>query len=299
MIGASVAVIVVARDGGRMLSDCIDALRATQNADFEIVLVDNASSDGSVEACHERVDALVSLPANRGFAGGVNAGIDYHARRGVPASVYALVNQDCRVAPDWLAPLVERLRDDFRVAVAGARIYEEDGRTLQHAGATIAANGLTEHLGRGSSDDLAHREPRDVDYVTGAVCAFTRETWQAHGPFDERYFPAYFEEVDFCVRLRKAGLRIVYEPRSEAVHGEASVLGRQTAGYLRAYHNNRMRFAATHLLVRGRVLAVLHAELTWLFSRRSAAEVCPALSAYLSLPRLVRESLRDRASLRP
>jgi GT2 family glycosyltransferase len=299
MIGARVAVIVVAHNGGGMLSDCIDALRATENADFEIVLVDNASSDGSVEACRERVEALVPLTVNRGFAGGVNAGIDYHVRCRAPANVYALVNQDCRVAPGWLAPLVERLRDDSRVAVVGARIYDEDGRTLQHAGATIAANGLTEHLGRGSSDDFAHREPRDVDYVTGAVCAFSRETWRTHGPFDERYFPAYFEEVDFCVRSRKAGMRIVYEPRSKAVHREASVLGLETVGYLRAYHANRMRFAATHLLVRGRILAALRAELTWLFSRRSAAEVRPALLAYLTLPRVIRESFSERASLRP
>jgi GT2 family glycosyltransferase len=297
LIGPRVAVVVVAHNGGTMLSACIDALRATEFADFEIVVVDNASSDGSVRACRERVDEILPLEVNRGFAGGVNAGIEHHLRRGPPADVYALVNQDCRVAPQWLAPLVERLRSDARVAVVGARIYDDDERTLQHAGATIAANGLTEHLGRGSSDSLAHREPRDVDYVTGAVCAFTRATWQAHGPFDERFFPAYFEEVDFCVRSRNAGMRIVYEPRSEAVHREASVLGRQTKSYLRVYHANRMRFAAKHLLVRGHILATLHAELIWLCSRRSATEVRPALSAYLALPRLIRESRRERAGL--
>lgn len=292
-----VAVIVVAHNGGATLSACVDALRATAFPNVEIVVVDNASSDGSVIACRERVDAILSLDANRGFAGGVNAGIEHHRSLRAPADVYALVNQDCRVAPQWLAPLVERLLSDARVAVVGARIYDDDGCTLQHAGARIAANGLTEHLGRGSTDSLAHREPRDVDYVTGAVCAFTRETWLAHGPFDERFFPAYFEEVDFCVRSRKAGMRVVYEPRSEALHREAGVLGRQTARYLHAYHANRMRFAAKHLLVRGRILATLHAELTWLCSRRSVTEVRPALSAYRRLPRLIRESRRERAGV--
>ena len=294
MTAPRVAVIVVAHNGGASLEACLVALRAGTYAPLDIVLVDNASSDGSIEPCRGRADLVLANASNLGFAGGVNAGIADYERSGARVEVYALVNQDCVVDRAWLAPLVARLGAEPRVAVVGARIYEPDGRTLQHAGARIAANGLTEHVGRGVVDPGAHRQPLDVDYVTGAVCAFRRETWARHGPFDERYFPAYFEEVDFCTRCRADGLRVVYEPASEAVHAEASVLGRNSPRYLRAYHASRMRYAVAHLLVRGKALAALRAEAAWLVRRRSIDEVRPALAAYGTLPRLLLETRRTR-----
>ena len=294
---ARVAAIVVAYDGGPDLEACLLALRRSTYPSLQVVLVDNASSDGSIAPCRHLADSVLDLERNRGFAGGVNAGISWCERSDAPADVYALLNQDCFVAKDWLEPLVARLCDES-VGVAGARIYARDGCTLQHAGARIAANGLTEHFGRGVVDPSAHRETRDVDYVTGAVCAFRRETWIQHGPLDERYFPAYFEEADFCARCRDHALRIVYEPACEAVHAEASVLGRDSSGYLRAYHAGRMRYAATHLLVRGKTLAALRAEAAWLMRRRSLGELRPALAAYGRLPRLLLETRRERRSAR-
>ena len=288
MRGASVAVVVVAHDGGSGLASCIAALRATVYRDYELVVVDNASSDASIASSGAWASEVLALETNRGFAGGVNAGIAFHDQRFGSADVYALVNQDCVVAPGWLDPLVARLGGDRRVAVVGARLYDADGRTLQHAGATIAANGLTQHIGRGCADPTVYREARDVDYVTGALCAFTAEAWRAFGPLDEEYYPAYFEEVDFCARCRRGGYRIVYEPSCEGLHAEASVLGAGSDAYLRAYHAGRMRFAAAHLLVRGRCLSALAAEAAWLLSLRHLDEIRPALAAYRALPRLLR-----------
>ncbi len=292
MSGSRVAAVVVAHDGGAALRVCLHALRKSSYRELDIVLVDNASSDHGVASARELADLVLPLESNRGFAGGVNAGIAGYEQQGGRAEIFALVNQDCIVSERWLEPLVSRLANETSVGVVGARIYDSDGKTLQHAGARIAANGLTEHLGRGSVDPRAHRDARDVDYVTGAVCAFRRTTWARHGPLDAGYFPAYFEEVDFCARCRAGGLRVVYEPASEALHAEASVLGRDSSRYLRAYHAGRMRYAATHLLVRGRALAALRAEAAWLLKLRTMHEVRPVLAAYRALPALMLASRR-------
>ena len=293
-----VAAVVVAYNGGEALARCVAALRATRYRRLEVLVVDNASSDGSAERLESQEVALLRLPANRGFAGGVNAGIRHHATDRGAADIYALINQDCLVAPGWLGPLVITLMAKPEVAVVGARLYAEDGRTLQHAGARVAANGLTQHLGRGATGPSAYGACADVDYVTGALCAFTHETWRRHGPFDERFFPAYYEEVDFCLRCRRAGRRVVYVPESEAIHLEGSVLGVGTSAFLSAYHAGRMRFAVQHLLVRGRALAALRAELAWLRSLRRPREILPAVAAYASLPRLFYERRRDASARR-
>lgn len=291
---ARVAAIVVAYNGGEALTRCVAALRASVYRGLDVVVVDNASSDDSIAPLDGRGADIVRLAENRGFAGGVNAGIEYHVVHRGGADIYALVNQDCLVAPGWLGSLVVTLMGEPGVAVVGARLYAEDGLTLQHAGARVAANGLTEHIGRGELDTASYVVRADVDYVTGALCAFTLETWRRHGPFDERFFPAYFEEVDFCARCRRAGRRIVYVPESEGVHLEGHVLGVGSRAFLKAYHAGRVRFAVEHLLVRGRLLRALRAEAGWLLSLRRWHEIVPVLVAYTALPKLLYERRRDR-----
>lgn len=288
-MSVGVTAVVVAYNGGSLLGDCIRALLASSYRGLDVVVVDNASSDGSVEALRASSDARVrflGLPRNLGFAAGVNAGISFARSDGSSdrAAIYALVNQDCIVRPGWLEPLVEVLVVDPEVAVAGARLYEPDDRTLQHAGGVILANGMTEHLGRGSTDPDAFREPRDVDYVTAALCAFREDVWERFGPFDEGFRPVYYEEADFCVRCRRAGLRTLYVPASEAVHFEASSSERGSAVYLHRYHRSRMRFAVRHLLCAGSAGAALRAELAWLGRQRTLAQIVPALRAYLRVP---------------
>jgi len=230
---------------------------------------------------------VLRMTRNLGFAGGVNAGLEYLGGElsRDPGHVVVLVNQDCMVGAGAIAALVSRLTSNARIGVVGARILAPDGRTLQHAGGWIYDNGLTEHVGRGMPDCALFWSPRDVEYVTGALCAFRASTWYALGRFDERYHPAYFEEVDFCLRAWHAGLRVVYEPASVAIHAEASSSGGALSPlFLRRYHRNRMRFLARHRLRRGSLLRTMAAEIRWLAGRRRMSEVWPAVRAYASLP---------------
>jgi len=302
-VAPRVTAVVVTWRGEQWIESCLRALLATHYDALDVLVVDNGGRDsaaavsriansGGVAAarCGGRV-AVLALERNFGFAGGANRGIALAAARG--ADIVALVNQDCIVDADWLAPLVSTLIHDRDVGVVGATLFDDDGVTLQHAGGVVAANGLTSHIGRGNRRAKAVAASainHDVDYVCGALIALRVDTWKRLGPLDERYFPAYFEEVDFCVRAREAGLRVLYVPASQGRHAEAcSSDGASSSLYLRRYHRSRLRFVAHHLLGSGSASAWLRAELNWLLRLRRWREIAPVLAAYGQLPRLLAE----------
>jgi GT2 family glycosyltransferase len=295
--GARVVAVVPVFMGEAVLSRCLDALLATGDH-LSIVVADDGSTDASLSIARRHAAPsngrilVLALGRNHGFAGAINRGVEAAMAAFGPA-VLVLVNQDCFVKAGWLAPLVEALADPL-VAAAGARLLEADGATLQHAGARIEPNGLTAHIGRGARDDRAHRDACDVDYVCGALFALRTETWKRFGPFDEAYAPAYFEEVDFCVRARREGLRTVYVPTSEAVHAEASTSPSPRAFYGR-YHRSRLRFVVLHLVREHGAAAWLRSELLWLARLRDRDQLGPLLRAYARVPGLLLEQRRARA----
>lgn len=294
-VAPRVTAVVVAYQGEAWIDECLRALLATRYPALNVLVVDNGG-DGAVGAAvagyQGRVGRL-ALERNYGFAGGANRGI---AAAAGGADIVALVNQDCVVDRDWLWPLVTSLAEDPGVGVVGASLFDSDGVTLQHAGGVVKANGLTAHLGRGQRGPSVQAERRDVDYVCGALIALRVQTWAGLGPFDEGYFPAYFEEVDWCIRVRAAGLRVVYVPDSRARHAEAgSSAGALSKLYLQRYHRSRIRFVARHLLARGERAAWLRAEAVWLASLRRWQDIAPVLGAYARLPRLLATLRRERA----
>jgi GT2 family glycosyltransferase len=295
--------VVVAYDGGPQLELCVRALLDCGYGALDIVVVDNAGREKALErlAPHEQYVDVVRMQRNLGFAGAVNAGIAHLRRAYSPRvdDVLVLVNQDCIVLPGAIGSLVSRVTSDRRIGIVGARLLHPVDRTIQHAGGTIDENGLTRHLGRGSPDGPSFSIPRDVDYVTGALLGLRVGTWLLLGPLDDRYWPLYFEEVDYCVRARHAGLRVVYEPLCVALHADGGSSGGAESGvFLRRYHRSRMRFLARHRLRRGLLLRTLAAELRWLAAQRRVSHVVPALRAYATLP-LDLAATRRRSSSRP
>lgn len=291
--GAPVAIVPVL-DGAKWIDACVGALM--QEPSVRVLLVDDGSGDDSVAVATRLADTsggrvrVLALGRNHGFAAAVSRGVEACLAWNDAPSLLLLVNQDCIVRPGFLGPLREALRDP-RVAVAGARLYEADGVTLQHAGARIHANGLTSHVGRGVRDESFAREAADFDYVCGALMALRAETWTRLGGLDERYFPAYFEEADFCARARAKGMRVVYVPDSEAVHGEASCSSPDV--FLARYHRSRLRFVVRRLWPEAGLLRWLRAEAAWLRNLRGASQWKPVLRAYLRVPALLVERLFD------
>lgn len=198
-----VRVLVVNYNSGAWLARCLESLRRQSMQDFEVVVVDNASTDGSF--CLPAGDPrFTALPQDRnlGFAAGNNL-----AAQGAQAIWLALLNPDAEAAPDWLSQLLaeaERHRD--YVIFGSTQLRADDPKTLDGTGDCLSAYGLSWRSG--------YNHPRstvlpsgEVFAACGAACMIRRDWFERLGGLDERFF-CYMEDVDLCFRARLLGVRV-------------------------------------------------------------------------------------------
>lgn len=191
---------------------CVESILATDYQDFAVVVVDNGSVDGTSEALAARFgDRVVTIrhPENRGYAGGNNSGIRWAMERG--AAYVCLVNNDARVEPGYLRAMVDAALADSRIAAIGSRNLElEDPRRLWGAfGELTWGPFIVRTAGQGQADGPSWRVRRDVDWVIGNGSLWSCAAIAEVGLLDEELF-AYHDDVDWCVRFRRAGYRVVY-----------------------------------------------------------------------------------------
>jgi GT2 family glycosyltransferase len=233
---ARVAVVIVTCGAWTWTRRALEALYR-YTPDVEVVVVDNASPDGTPERLRQEVEGMrvVANGDNVGFARAANQGAEL-----VGGELVAFLNNDALVHRGWLAPLVEALDRDARVAAAGPRLLNLDG-SLQEAGALIARDGSTWSYGYGDDPDRPeYRFPRVVDYAAGACLLVRRAALLECGGFADAYSPAYYEDVDLCFALAARGLRTAYEPRSLVTHARH---GSGDAAHARALsRRNRVTF---------------------------------------------------------
>jgi GT2 family glycosyltransferase len=240
--------IIVNFNGGDALLRCIASLRRSDFGARPLLVVDNASRDGSplkLRARFPDVETIVS-PENVGFAAGVNAGLKRLLAREV--ATILLVNPDTEVAADFFAPLARAVAEG--AAIAGPKLVSPAPKTAAGSPGSpppprrIWAAGGAVTFGRNVATLFGHREldrgqhdrPRDVTFLPGTVWLVARPLFEQVGPLDEGFF-CYVEDVDFCLRAAAGGARLRYEPRSLVVHeGSAASGGGYTA--LRKYLNS-------------------------------------------------------------
>ncbi len=212
-------IVLVNWNGKEVTLDCLASLRAVTFPGVKIVVVDNASSDGSVQAFTERYPevTLLSQKENLRFAGGNNVGICHALLHGADAVM--LLNNDTLVDPGVLAPMVERLFSDPAVGVVAPKIfYADDYDRLWFTGGEISFwTGTMRHTGIRECDRGQFDSPRDIAYATGCCLLTRREVIEKVGLLDDTYF-MYAEDADWCMRVRRAGYRILYEPRARVWH---------------------------------------------------------------------------------
>ncbi len=290
-----VSVIVLGFNGRAYLERCLDSVLAQDYPRFEIIYVDNASHDGSAQLVADRYATIrrIENQRNLGYAGGNNIGID-HAR----GDILFLVNQDVELEPDCLSALASALACDPRVGIAGCKIFDSDGITLQHAGGVLGPSGLSEHIGRGERDIGQYASVAEREYVTGAAIAIRRSVWTACGPLDPAYFPAYYEETDLCVSARSRGFRVIFVPNARLIHHEAASTGKTSPAHNFAYHRNRVRFVLK-TYPPGRILRQsIPYEISWILHSMPPSHARPLIAAYvrglLALPWLTTRRLRQR-----
>jgi len=305
MRASDATVVIVTYNSADVVDDCLNSLRVLRKAPAEVVVIDNASRDHSAQVVAQRHPwvRLIRQPRNLGFGGACNLGLAM-AR----TAFTVLLNPDTQVETDWLEALGAALAIDPRIGIAGSKILELDGRTVQHLGGIVHGNGLTDHVGRGQLDTPAVAGADavvDCDYVTGASMALRREMLRHIGGFDSGFFPAYFEETDLCWRARKGGWRVVVAQASRLRHIESAASGRMSGDFLQRYHRNRVRFVLKNYSLRELCQRFWPAERDWIRSG-NAAESLPAIRlawrrAALTLPAILWSRIRGgpRLPLQP
>jgi GT2 family glycosyltransferase len=254
-VTASASVIIPVHNGAPFLGRCLDALAAQRGAPCRVIAVDNASADGSAALIAARFPHVMLLRNQRnvGFSAACNQGLRWAFQTadrrpqtaGAHTDVCVLLNQDTEVEPDWLAALIDAMEGEPRAGAVGCKIFGYDG-LLQHVGGELSEPRATQRLlGLGEPDEGQYDAPAERTYVSGAAVALRAEALRDVGLFDERFSPAYMEEVDLCRRLALGGWKVLYEPRARVRHFEhgspLTIVPR-----LRLLHRNRLRFVFKH-----------------------------------------------------
>ena len=212
---------------------CMQSLLEFADVSYELIIVDNNSTDETAKLLDKLSNAtIIRNTENLGFVKAVN-----QAGEAANGEYILLLNNDALIEMNTLSNALQVIDEDETIGAVGAKIKLLDGST-QEAGSIIWNDGACLGYGRGKSpDDYEFMFQRDVDYCSGAFLLFRSSSFNALDGFDIDYAPAYYEESDFCIRLQKQGLRIVYVPTSQITHYEfASSGGMEGAKKLQAEH---------------------------------------------------------------
>lgn len=272
-----VAVVILNYNTPHFLRQFLPAVCSAQYGNMNIFVADNGSTDDSIQAVQvlnlegipnmrglDRI-RVIALPQNYGFAQGYNEALAHEKLTAADEDAakkaqhflgstegdydyYALINSDCRVTPNWIQPLVEMMEKDPTIAVAQPKLLSyTKKRKFEYAG---AGGGWIDALGyafsRGRVFDFIEKDRKQYDtaeeifWATGAAMFVRADIWHKFGGFDGDYF-AHWEEIDFCWRVKRAGYKVVVNPKSVVRH-----VGGGTMSYLsprKTYLNFRNNFA--------------------------------------------------------
>jgi GT2 family glycosyltransferase len=215
----SVSIIVVNWNGGTDTLLCLKSLSAVNYPIFELLVVDNGSTDGSPILVRDQFPHVIVLrnQENLGFTGANNLGIRWAMNRG--ADYVLLLNNDTEVEPDFLRLMVAVTESDPTIGAAGPLIYYHSQPTIiWSAGGIIEWHGRTRMIELDQPDKgQLGKGHRRVDYVTGCALLIKTVVLSQVGLLDDRFF-AYYEETELCYRIRQAGFKIVNVSESKIWH---------------------------------------------------------------------------------
>jgi GT2 family glycosyltransferase len=254
-MSVDLSISIANRDRSDLLRDCIESIRkSTHRISYEIIVVDNASSDGSAAMLRERFPEVTVIESSepRGYGASHNQG--YAASRG---RYFLILNNDMVVHDGAFDVMHERISRDDSIGLIGCRLRNPDG-TLQISCArestvsrTIASDlmpgvGLMETLGlREWMSSWAHDEERAVDVVQGSCMMLPRALIEQIGLFDEQ-FEFFREEFDLCRRVRLAGKKVWFTPAGEITHFGGQTMKSYRAEAQQTYFESRYKYFRKH-----------------------------------------------------
>lgn len=227
-----ISVVVLNYNGRRYLKRCISSLSVQSYGDFEVIVVDNGSTDESVEylKTHFPQVKIVRNEYNLGFAGGINAGIE-HAE----GKYILTLNNDTQADMNFVERLAEAMDSDKAVGMCASKMLVPDGR-INSTGICLSRSGAAWDRGMFEPDEGQYEELEEVFGPCAGAALYRKEMLDEIGLFDEDFF-LYMEDVDLAFRARLAGWRCIYVPGAEVYHFHGG-----TAGFgsdLAVYYGNR------------------------------------------------------------
>lgn len=219
MHAPSVAIILVNWNGYEHSSQCLKSLRKVDYSNFKVVLVDNASQDGSGQRLAKEFEevAFIQNAENLGFTGGNNAGIEYAVAHKFDYTM--LLNNDTVVEPDFLKILVDRIESNTKVAAIQPKIlyltkrekiWNAGGRYLQISGSPLT-------IGENKVDSGQYDAARETDWITGCCFMVRTSVIREVGMLTTKFF-IYYEDVDWSLRIREYGYSLFFEPKAVIYH---------------------------------------------------------------------------------
>jgi GT2 family glycosyltransferase len=228
----TVAVVILNWNGGEDILDCLQSVFESTHKAIAVAIVDNGSVDGSTKEIRSRYPEVhfIVNSQNLGFARGSNQGMRWALGEGI--QYVLLLNGDARLGPDAVAELLAVTQEEEDSVVACPRIYLEGSDRLWFAyGIVKLWAGLFQNPAFNQTDSAEWSEPRDMEYASGCCMLIPAKILRQAGMLDESFF-AYCEDIDFSLRVRKAGFRLRYVPSALLWHGSSGQTNRtRTARY--------------------------------------------------------------------
>lgn len=237
----AVSIIVVLYNRAELTLQCLYSILKSQTASYEVVIVDNASTDETGALLNRIKGAhIIRNSQNLHYLHACK-----QASQRASGRYLLFVNNDAQPEPQSISAAMRTLMSSDDIGAVGGKIILPDG-TLQEAGSIVWQEGSCRGYGRGSSSlDPSFMFKRDVDYCSAAFLMTHRDLFLACEGFDEAYLPAYYEDTDYCVRLWQRGKRVVYDPDVVVIHHESASSGSLEA-VLNLQASHQGVFAARH-----------------------------------------------------
>jgi GT2 family glycosyltransferase len=227
------SILLILYNRAELTLECLKSIRQSESSDYEIIVIDNASTDYTQQLL-QKIEGvtIVTNTDNKHFVEGVNQAASISKGENI-----LLLNNDTTITPSSISYAEETL-DKPGVGAVGSRIIKLDG-TLQEAGCFLLSNAKCHAYGSGEDPlDFRYLFERSVDYCSGAFLLTKRSLFNSLGGLDASFAPAYFEDVDYCVRLSSAGYEIKYDPRCVVIHVENGSSSKEEAKDLQVRNRN-------------------------------------------------------------
>lgn len=281
--------------GADCISECIQSILDTTGADIEIVVVDNASSDSSVQIIRTNLPSvrLIQMNSNVGYGEACNVGA-----RSAHGSYLVFLNNDTVVREGWLSELISALKDGRNGAVCCKVTLPGTPERIDSCGGVSDIYGFAWSRGKGEADRGQYDDSTLCFYAVGSSLAIRREVFDAAGGFDGELF-MYLEDLDLSWRLRLLGFNILCVPRSRILH--RSGISRMKATDIQyLFNRNRLRtilknYSLSSLLsILPRYLVLQIGLVVWVMARLKGDELRAILAAWLWNAKMLRDTIQHR-----